>query len=74
VIVRVIETSGITINDQLVPPRLTSDLMGVVPEPYTGDVEVENLEWDTDGRITIEQTLPLSHESYQRRRIYYGVR
>ena len=62
IIARVIDTSGITINGQLVPPRTTSDLMGEAPEPFTGDVDVENLEWDADGRITIEQTLPLPAE------------
>ena len=59
IIVRVLNTSGIKINNQLIPPRSTSDLMGETPEPFSGDVYVENLDWDADGRIVIEQTLAL---------------
>ena len=62
IMARVIDTSGLKINDELVPPRSTSDLLGTAPAPYTGDVEVTNLGWDTDGRIKIEQSLPLPAE------------
>jgi hypothetical protein len=59
IIVRVLETTGITINGQVVPARTSEDLMGSAPAPFTGEVHVLNLGWDTEGRITIIQPLPL---------------
>jgi hypothetical protein len=59
IIVRVLETTGITINGQVVPARSPADHMGTAPVPYSGDVPVANLGWDVEGRITIVQPLPL---------------
>ena len=59
IIVRVLDTMGIKINDQIIPARASEDLMDEAPEPFSGDINVENLGWDTDGRITIEQPQPL---------------
>ena len=59
IIVRMLDTMGITINGQVVPARSSDDLMGSAPEPYSGDVNVENLGWDTEGRIEIIQAHPL---------------
>ena len=59
IIVRVLETSGLKVNGQVIATRTTEDLMDTAPEPYTGDFQVENLGWDDLGRIEIEQTLPL---------------
>ena len=59
IIVRVLETTGITINGQVVPARTPADLMGSAPVPFTGDVPIANLGWDTEGKITIIQPLPL---------------
>ena len=59
IIVRVLDTMGITINGQVVPARSSDDEMDSAPEPYSGDINVENLGWDTEGRITIIQPLPL---------------
>ncbi len=59
IIARVLNTTGIKINGQVMEAREPADLMGVAPPTYSGDVSAENLGWDTDGRITIEQPLPL---------------
>jgi hypothetical protein len=59
IIVRVLNTSGITINGQIVPARSPDDLMGDAPATFTGEVVVENLGWDTEGRLEIIQPLPL---------------
>ena len=59
IIVRVLSTMGITINGQIVPARSSADDMDTAPAPYNGEVNVENLGWDTAGRITIIQPLPL---------------
>ncbi len=62
VMVRVKDTSGLKINGQIVAARTTEDLMDTAPEPFTGDYQVENLGWDDEGRIEIEQTLALPCE------------
>jgi hypothetical protein len=59
VIVRVINTSGLTVNGEIIPARNTDDLMDDAPETDSGDSEVSTLGWDTEGRITIVQTLPM---------------
>ena len=59
IIVRVLNTMGITINGQVVPARSSDDLMGSAPEPVSGDINVDNLGWDSEGRITIVQPAPL---------------
>ena len=33
--------------------------MDSAPGTYSGDVDITNLGWDTEGKITIEQPLPL---------------
>ena len=58
--VRVLSTTGLKINGEIIPARTPEDLMGEAPAPYTEDLSITNLGWDTDGRITIEQSLPLS--------------
>jgi hypothetical protein len=60
IIVSVLDTLGITINGQVYPVRTPADLMGSAPAAVNGDLEVSNLGWDTEGRITIEQPLPLA--------------
>lgn len=60
VTVRVLDTLGIKINGEVYPSRSTEDLMGYAPGTYTLDLSKTNLGWDTDGRITIEQSLPLA--------------
>ncbi len=59
IIARVLNTTGLTINGQVVPARSSLDDMGYATTPYSGDVEVNNLGWDSDGRITVIQALPL---------------
>lgn len=59
IIARVLETKGIKINGKIVPARSSLDPMDTGPTATSGDIPVENLGWDTDGRITIEQPLPL---------------
>jgi hypothetical protein len=59
IIVRVLNTMGIAINGQALPARSSLDLMDEAPEPTNGDVSIRNLGFDRDGRIIIEQPLPL---------------
>jgi hypothetical protein len=59
IIVRVLDTMGLKVNGMIIAARSTEDLMDGAPEPYTGDFNVENLGWDNEGRIEIEQTLAL---------------
>jgi hypothetical protein len=59
IIARVLDTTGITINGQVVPARVPADLMGSAPGTYSGDIDITNMGWDTEGRITIVQPLPL---------------
>lgn len=59
VVVRVLDTTGLTINGEVYPARATEDLMDEAPATYTADISLTNLGWDTDGRITIAQALPL---------------
>jgi len=57
--VRVLNTTGITINGEVYPAREPADLMDAAPGTYSGDLSKTNLGWGTEGRITIEQPLPL---------------
>lgn len=57
--VRVIDTMGITINEQIVPARSSDDEMDSAPAAVNGDISVENIGWDTDGMITVAQPAPL---------------
>jgi hypothetical protein len=56
---RLIESEGLKVNEEIIPARSGDDLMGEAPEPYTGDFPINVVGWDRDGRITIEQTLSL---------------
>jgi hypothetical protein len=60
--VRVKDTQGLKVGGEMIESRSTEDLMDTAPEAYTGDYEVEHLGWDNEGRIEIEQTLPLPCE------------
>lgn len=51
ILVRVIDTLGITVNGHEYE-------MGDGREPVSGDIKVEHLGWDTDGKITILQERP----------------
>lgn len=57
--VRLLETSGLSINGDQLPFRSGSDPLGVATAPFTGDRQVTNLGIDEEGDIVIEQTLPL---------------
>lgn len=57
--VRLYQSLGLYINGQQVPFREPSDLMGMVVQPKTTDVNVINLGFDRDGYIVIEQRQPL---------------
>jgi hypothetical protein len=57
--VRVIDTSGITINGQITPVRTSDDEMDTVVPTTTGDIVVDNIGWDEDARVTITQPNPL---------------
>jgi len=62
IIARVIDTVGLKINGKQIPGRKPSDPMDEAPPPFSGDVDITNLGWDTDGYITIEQPYPLPVE------------
>lgn len=55
VLVRLINTGGITINGDQVPFRKSTDLMGQAPAEFTGDKKVMNLGYDRDGFVEIRQ-------------------
>ena len=57
--VRVLDTTGVTINGEVYPSRDSGDLMDAAAGTYTDDLSISNLGWSTKGRITIEQPLPL---------------
>ena len=59
VTVRVLETTGITINGEVYPARDTEDEMDAAPDTYSEDLSITNLGWSTEGFITIEQPLSL---------------
>jgi len=59
VTVRLDSTIGVTINDERMEFRKTTDPMDSPPPLFSGDKKVTNLSWDTDGRIEIKQTQPL---------------
>jgi hypothetical protein len=59
VTVRVLDTTGITINGEVYPSRDTEDLMDAAPGTYSEDLSITNLGWSTGGLITIEQPLSL---------------
>jgi hypothetical protein len=62
IILRLLNSKGLTVNGQVIPARSTEDAMGEAPDPYSGDFDVESAGWDRDGRITILQTLPQSSQ------------
>jgi len=59
VLVRLLSTTGVTINDDQMPFRTSANLMDESISPITGDKRVINLGWDREGQITIQQTQPL---------------
>jgi len=59
VLVRLLSTTGVTINDDQIPFRTSANLMDESIAPITGDKRVINLGWDREGQITIQQTQPL---------------
>ena len=59
VMVRLLNTVGVTINGDQLPFRTSSTPMGTNIPQFTGDKRVTNLGWDRDGQITVKQTQPL---------------
>jgi len=59
VIVRLLNTVGVTINGDQMPFRSSADEMGQPIPAFTGDKRVTNLGWDREGKITVQQTQPL---------------
>jgi hypothetical protein len=56
---RLYQTVYLNINQQNVPFRPSPILVGEPVPPTTGDVEINNLKFDRDGRITVIQAFPL---------------
>jgi len=59
VIVRLLNTTGVKINDDQLPFRTSADPMDSGLGLFTGDKRVTNLGWDRDGYIEIKQEQPL---------------
>ena len=59
IIVRLLDSVGVTINGDQLPFRSSADEMGEPIPAFTGDKRVTNLGWNRDGQITIKQTQPL---------------
>lgn len=59
---RIVNSLKPKINGRRPPTRLPSTLMGRGEEPITETIQVGNLGWDLDGRIEIEQDLPVYTE------------
>jgi len=59
VIVRLLNTVGVTINGDQMPFRSSADEMSQPISAFTGDKRVTNLGWDREGKITVQQTQPL---------------
>ena len=57
--VRLLDTTGVTINGDQVPFRTSSTPMSSGIGLFTGDKRVTNLGWDRDGIIEIRQEQPL---------------
>lgn len=57
--VRLHESLGCTVNDDVIPFRKSSDPMGSPPALFSGDTSALNLGWDSDGFVTIMQNQPL---------------
>ncbi len=57
--VRVVDTLGIIINDEVYYQRDTNTPMDEAPEPFTGDIKISNSGWDEEGEIEIRQDQPL---------------
>jgi len=53
------ESAGCKINDQEIPFRRINDEMGKPVELFSGIKSVENLGWDREALVTIEQPQPL---------------
>lgn len=56
---RFYRTVDALINGQVVKWRRTSDTTGAAKQPFTGTKEIQNLGWDDEARVTIEQDKPL---------------
>jgi hypothetical protein len=56
---RLYQTVGIKINGEVVPFRTSTDPMDQGVTPFTGDKRIVNLGWAEEGKIIIEQDLPL---------------
>ncbi|MBE9515963.1 MAG: hypothetical protein IME93_03180 [Proteobacteria bacterium] len=59
VTVRLLNSLGLEINGDQLPFRKTSDNMDTAVPVFTGDKQVSNSGFDTDGYVTIKQTQPL---------------
>lgn len=57
---RLYNTLGLTINGQIISFRSPQNPIGVPVPVFTGDVQINNLGFDPDGRITIQQPQPLN--------------
>ncbi|HIN73936.1 MAG TPA: hypothetical protein EYM94_03990 [Gammaproteobacteria bacterium] len=59
VMVRLLNTTGVSINGDQLPFRSSSTPMNQGVAPFSGDKRVTNLGWDRDGIIEIRQEQPL---------------
>jgi len=61
IVVRLLNTLGGTINDDVIETRTPEDSMDAEPPLYTDDYIVQNLGYDRAGQITVQQTQPFPH-------------
>jgi hypothetical protein len=59
VVVRLLDTLGLTLAGQPIPFRRVGDPMDAAPPLFTGDKRVSKTGWDTEGRIRFVQDQPL---------------
>nr|VFK58886.1 MAG: hypothetical protein BECKUNK1418G_GA0071005_100535 [Candidatus Kentron sp. UNK]VFK68614.1 MAG: hypothetical protein BECKUNK1418H_GA0071006_100435 [Candidatus Kentron sp. UNK] len=57
--VRLLESMGGTVNGQEILYRTPGDNMDQAIPPFSGDKEIDDLGWDDEGTVTIQQTGPL---------------
>lgn len=59
VLVRMKDTLGLVVQGERIPFRSTSDPMNAPPSLYSGDKDVLDFSWSTEGFVTIVQDQPL---------------
>lgn len=59
ILIKVLNTTGLTINNQEQPFRKFGDLTDSAIAPFTGDIAIANLGWSSNENTVLEQPYPL---------------